>query len=256
MTRPTSFLLFFAVIIATSSACTRYFVGQPVQLRSVAISDTVTAPETALSQQVGAYLQPYRDSLGVRMNTVLAQSPRRLTKGRPESELGNLMADILRTMGAQRLATPVDVAVTNSGGIRTDLPAGNITVGDVYQVMPFDNELVALTLSGPTMQKVAQYIAQRQEPQSGLQLTLSKTSNQLTELLINGKPIDVQKTYILITSDYMATSSDMANIVKDAQKYQVLGYLMRDALVDYLRQKGQQNQAIDPKRDGRTRIVD
>ena len=162
------------------------------------------------------------------------------------------MADILREMGQERLGKSVDVAITNNGGIRTDFPAGNITLGNVYEVMPFDNELVAITLTGETMKKVVDYLAQRREPQSGLKLVIDKASNKATEVLIGGKPLDLQATYVLVTSDYMATSSDMASIVKNNKSYQVLNYLMRDAIADYLRRKGQQNQDIDPKKDGRT----
>lgn len=245
-------VLSLALIAISFTSCTRYFIGKPVQLRPITVSDTVSAPASALSQKVASYLQPYHDSLDARMNTVLVKSPRRLSKGFPESELGNLMADILREMGQERLGKSVDVAITNNGGIRTDFPAGNITLGNVYEVMPFDNELVAITLTGETMKKVVDYLAQRREPQSGLKLVIDKASNKANEVLIGGKPLDLQATYVLVTSDYMATSSDMASIVKNNKSYQVLNYLMRDAIADYLRRKGQQNQDIDPKKDGRT----
>lgn len=244
-------LLFF---IATFTSCTRYFIVQPVQLKPVVVSDTVSVAASPLSQKVAIYLQPYHDSLDAQMNSVLVQSPRRLTKGIPESELGNLMADMLHEMGSERFGKPIDVATTNNGGIRTDLPAGNVTLGHVFEVMPFDNELVVLTLPGETMQKAIEYIAQRKEPQSGLKLTIDKATNQLKEALINGQPIDLKKTYTLLTSDYMATSSDLAPIVKNNQGYQIINYLMRDAIADYLRRKGKQNQMIDPKKDGRTTV--
>ncbi|MFN8347233.1 MAG: 5'-nucleotidase [Spirosomataceae bacterium] len=238
------------------SSCTSYFISKPAQMRAVVVSDTVTAAESPLSRQISAYLAPFHDSMYVRMNTVLVKSPRRLSKGVPESELGNLMADILREMGQEKYGKPVDVAITNNGGIRTDFPAGNITLGNVYEVMPFDNELVAITLSGETMKKVIDYLAQRKEPQSGLTLVIDKATNQPKEVLIGGKPLDRQRTYTLVTSDYMAISSDMAAIVKTNQGFQILGYLMRDAIADYLRRKGQQNQELDPKKDGRTKVVE
>ena len=250
MMRKNIFILTLSVLSFT--ACTRYFISKPVQLRPIAISDTLAAPSSALSQQISAYLQPYHDSLEARMTTVLVKSPRRLTKGGAESELGNLMADILREMGQERYGKPVDLAITNNGGIRTDFPAGNVTLGNVYEVMPFDNELVALTLSGETMQKVIDYLAQRKEPQSGLKLVIDKTTNKPIEALIGGKPLDLKGTYTLITSDYMAVSSDMAAIVKNNQGFQVLQYLMRDAIADYLRRKGKQNEELNPKKDGRT----
>ncbi|WP_428657391.1 5'-nucleotidase C-terminal domain-containing protein [Runella sp.] len=245
-------ILLIALFAFSFTACTRYFIGKPAQLRSIAVSDTTSAPSSALSQQIAAYLQPYHDSLDARMNAVLVKSPRRITKGGPESELGNLMSDILREMGQERLGKPVDLAITNNGGIRADFPAGNITLGNVYEIMPFDNELVALTLSGETMQKVIEYLAQRKEPQSGLKLVIDKASNKPVEVLIGGKPLDLQKTYTLITSDYLAISSDMAPIVKNNKGFEVLHYLMRDSIADYLRRKGQQNQELDPKKDGRT----
>ncbi|AXE18025.1 hypothetical protein DR864_09895 [Runella rosea] len=247
-------ILLIALFAASLTACTRYFIAKPVQLRPIAVSDTASAPSGALSLQIAAYLQPYRDSLETNMNTVLVKSPRRLSKGVPESELGNLMADILREMGQERLGKPVDVAITNSGGIRTDFPAGNITLGNVYEVMPFDNELVAITLSGETMQKVIEYLAQRKEPQSGVKLVIDKATNKPLEATIGGKPLDLKQTYTLITSDYMAVSSDMAAIVKNNQGFQILRYLMRDAIADYLRRKGQQNQELNPTKDGRTTV--
>jgi len=250
------FVLPLALIALSLGACTRYFVGKPVKLQPITISDTTTAPTSGLSQTVASYLKPYHDTLDAQMTSVLTTSPRRLTKGVPESELGNLMVDIFREMGQERYGKPIDLAITNNGGIRTDLPQGNITLGKVYEVMPFDNDLVVLTVSGTTMQKVVEYIAQRKEPQSGLRLVVDKATNKPKEVLIGNKPIDNQQTYTIITSDYMAMSSDMAPIVKNNQGYQALNYLMRDAMADYLRRKGKQGQAIDPQKDGRTTVVE
>ncbi|MDF7817997.1 5'-nucleotidase [Runella sp. MFBS21] len=244
--------LALAVIAVVFTSCTRYFVGKPVQLTPIAISDTISAPTSPLSEKVSSYLRPFHDSLDARMNTVLVKSPRRLSKGLPESELGNLMADILREMGQEKYGKPVDVAITNSGGIRTDFPAGNVTLGNVYEVMPFDNELVAITVSGEVMQKVIEYVAQRKEPQSGLKLVVDKATNKPIEALIGGKSLDLQGTYTIITSDYMALSSDMASVVKTNKGFVILNYLMRDAIADYLRRKGQQNQELNPQKDGRT----
>ncbi|MFN4147093.1 MAG: 5'-nucleotidase C-terminal domain-containing protein [Runella sp.] len=239
------------LLLFLGSSCTRYFIGQPLQMKPVVVSDTTTAPTTVLSQQISSYLRPYQDSLQAQMNTVLANSPKRIGKGRPESELGNLFTDLLLQQGQQRYGKPIHVMLTNNGGLRTDLPAGNITLGQVYELMPFDNALVVLTLSGPTMQKAMLYIAQRQEPQSGLRLRFNKMTNQLTEALVNGQPFDANRTYTLLTSDYMATSTDFATIAKEAQQYEILNYLMRDALADGLRQQGQSNQPLNPRLDGR-----
>src|SRR5690606_26525786 len=72
----------------------------------------------------------------------VAESARRLTRSGAQNPLGNLIAD------AQRWAARADVAVMNNGGIRADLPAGEVDYGDVYSVQPFGNTLVRLTVSG------------------------------------------------------------------------------------------------------------
>ncbi|TAH09668.1 MAG: hypothetical protein EAZ14_08725 [Runella slithyformis] len=69
-----------------------------------------------------------------------------------------------------------------------------------------------------------------------------------------GQPIDLQRNYTLITSDYVATSSDYAALFKNAVKYEALNYLMRDAILDYLRRKGQQKEVLNPQKDGRTSV--
>ncbi|MFN3380491.1 MAG: hypothetical protein ACK41O_13620, partial [Runella zeae] len=71
--------LALAVIAVAFTSCTRYFVGKPIQLTPIAISDTISAPTSPLSEKVSSYLRPFHDSLDARMNTVLVKSPRRLS---------------------------------------------------------------------------------------------------------------------------------------------------------------------------------
>ncbi|TAF22946.1 MAG: hypothetical protein EAZ70_13510, partial [Runella slithyformis] len=216
-------------------SCTRYFAPQQPGVQLVAVGDTTSAPVSAVSQRVAAYIKPYHDSLDAGMNTVLVQSAKRLAKGQPESELGNLLCDLFVEMGSQKYGKPIDVALTNSGGVRTEWQAGGISTGNVYEMMPFDNALVVVTLSGAQMRAFAEEFAKKKDPQAGMKIAIERGSNQVLELSVGGQPIDLQRNYTLITSDYVATSSDYAALFKNAVKYEALNYLMRDAILDYLR---------------------
>ena len=246
-------LIYFTLFVSLVS-CQRYFAPQQQQTRLLAVSDTTSATQTAMSQRVATYIKPYHDSLDAGMNAVLIRSTKRLAKGQPESEMGNLLCDLFLGMGCEKYGQPIDVALTNSGGIRTEWQAGNINVGNVYEVMPFDNALVVLTLSGQNMKLFVEEFARRKDPQAGMKVVIESGTNQPLETLIGGQPLDLQRNYTLITSDYVANSSDYAKIFKNRVDYKVLNYLMRDAILDYLRRKGQQNVVLDPQKDGRTSI--
>lgn len=233
----------------------RYFaVRQAPQPALIAVTDTSARDvDPALARALEEYLEPFADSLNDVMNTVLVKSAQRLRKGEPESALGNLMADVLLELGREKAGKPIDLAMTNSGGIRAELPAGNITRGNAFEVMPFDNAVVLLTLPGPVMRQFIDFIAQDRDPQAGLKLVIDQPTGTVASVLINGQPLDTTRTYTVITSDYVAQSSQAAPILKAATTYQPLDLLYRDALIEYLRRRGQRGETLNPQKDGRTR---
>jgi 2',3'-cyclic-nucleotide 2'-phosphodiesterase (5'-nucleotidase family) len=250
--RYNNYLLFFVSILLVG--CTKYFKPTDKHTQIIAVSDSLQLPESAVSQKVSAYLSPLHDTLDARMNGVLVKSAKRLRKGQPESELGNVLTDFMLDMARERSGKPIAVAMTNSGGIRTELPEGNVTLGNVFEIMPFDNELVLVEVSGEVMQQFAEYIAARKEPQAGMKLIIDSKSNKINELSINGAPLDVHKTYWIVTSDYIVNSSDASKILKNRINYEPLKMLMRDAFAEGFRRMGNKNQVLNPKKDGRTVI--
>lgn len=247
---------FFLLLPALFVACQRpYFAQKEAKPSLLAVSDTSSrSAEGPLVAQTAAYLRPLHDSLERTMNAVLVQSAQRLRKGQPESELGNLMTDLMLEMGREKWGKPLDAAMTNSGGLRSELPAGPVTMGNAFEMMPFDNTLVVLTLNGPTMRQFAEYLADRKEPQAGLRLVVDKTSGKLREFTVGGQSFDATRTYTLITTDYIANSSDAAAFLKNRLAYDDIHYLYRDAIADYLRRKGQRGETLNPQKDGRIKV--
>lgn len=210
--------------------------------------DSVTAPANA---SVARFLTPYRQGLEKTMNEVLTHSTGRIEKGQPDGPLNDILTDALLQQSIQRYGKPIDCSHLNFGGIRNNLPEGNITTGSVFEVMPFDNQLVVLTLTGDMLQQLLDHFSSGNKlVVGGLRAKLQNGKAQ-SVMFTNGRTLQPGETYTVVTSDYIADGGDNANFLKNAVKRETLNYLMRDALIDYFRQQGKTGQPLTPTSDGR-----
>ena len=116
-------------------------------------------------------IAPYKQLKEESMNVVIGESTETIEIGKPESKLTNLIADILLTE-ARKYIPDTDMAITNIGGIRRPLYQGNITIGDVFEILPFDNALLVFEYKGSTIIRLADAIATKGgESISGMTLT-------------------------------------------------------------------------------------
>ena len=108
------------------------------------------------------------------MNDVIGQAEISLDKKQPKCTLGNFMVDALYVMGAEKYNTKVDAAFINYGGIRlTQLPAGNITNGKIFELMPFDNLLILPKTEGISITAVAgYYCCEKRWPVAGITMQI------------------------------------------------------------------------------------
>lgn len=205
-------------------------------------------------EEIKKFISPYADSLGKTMNEVLIISTQPLTKDQPESVLGNMVADIvLKTANDKYKAIggdKIDMCVLNNGGLRTSLPQGDITTGKLFELMPFENEMVVLTLTGEKMRDLFDYIAAAGGvPVSNIKLGIRDA--QAHSIKIGGEDFDVTKMYKVVTSDYLSTGGDKMSFFKEPVKTEVLKYRLRDALIDYLKAEGKQGKKLTVNLDGR-----
>lgn len=190
-----------------------------------------------------AFLQPYADSVNNSMNIFLANLDSPLTKSWPECSLGSFMTDAYLEMAKKKFGKQVDMAFMNTGGIRMNqLTPGPITKGKIYELMPFDNLMVLVEMDGVQLQGFLDHIASRGGwPVSGGSYTIA--NKKATNVLVNGKPLISTQKYTIATSDYVANGGDDSNVMKTLVQ-QNIGYLQRDALLDYAMQFGKQNKSI------------
>ena len=212
---------------------------------SVAVSGYQIDGNAKKDSSMSAYLSTFRDSVSKSMNVVIGFSVNGLSKHQPESGLGNFMCDALKTMGEKVFKQSIDAAFVNYGGVRSYLPKGNITTGNVFELMPFDNILVLQRVKGDSLLSFLNHIADKNGwPTSGI--TMGIKDKKAANVLINGKPISADSTYTIANSDYVANGGDNTNMLKVFSRISK-GYLVRDALLAYVKLLTDAGQSIDAK---------
>jgi 2',3'-cyclic-nucleotide 2'-phosphodiesterase (5'-nucleotidase family) len=195
-------------------------------------------------------IHPYREKMNEEMGEVIGVTLTDLTKAQPECNLGNFMADALMTAAKREYGIQPDAAFMNYGGIRLPLiKAGPVTTGRIYELFPFDNLLVLVTIKGEVFQTFLDHIASRGGwPVSGMHMQIR--DKKAVNVMIDGKPIQPQKDYVIAIGDYTANGGDDAVMLKGLPQ-QNKGYLMRDAILSYLhnlQKEGKSLNAVIEKR--------
>jgi hypothetical protein len=246
-------LVCFASLFAFVGCRTKSFVRvQEVKQSSVPLGKG--APEDSVAIRL---IRPYKVQIDREMNAVLIQSDAEAVKGMPEGTLGNLVCDlVLSRVGEYASAKGLkpDFVLLNNGGLRTSLPSGAITLGKVFELMPFENEVVAVTLSGAKTLECLHYIARSKGmPVAGLRAVL--TDSTCAEIEIQGKPFDSNRSYVVITSDYLAYGGDKMRFFANPENYQLLGIKLRDLLVEGMTSLNREGKTLQPKKDRRLTYV-
>lgn len=232
------------------SACSRPLAITQVSYQERRMTDTLTAYD----QRTEEIIRPFRDSMQMEMKQVLVISDTILTKQAPESDLGNLLAEIMLDKARSYSHRSVDLAVINLGGIRiSQLPAGNITTEKVFELMPFDNKIVLLEIDGATLQKLFDRMATAGGiPIAGARYVID--AGKAVQINIQGRSLDPAGTYTLAISDYLASGGDNLDILKPIPQINT-GALMRDAFIGGFREMNAKGRHLKSLRDGRVSII-
>lgn len=185
---------------------------QGKELRSATYEGLPVTP----SQPVMAALAPHIAQASAKRSSVLGVTtavrlPRHF---KAESPLGQFLADLTRGAAATATGQTVDLALQNGGGIRNELPAGKLTYGDLFEVMPFDNRLALVKMPGHALIDLFRRNLLGSHgvliPSSGYRIESRCEGGELKVDLIqeNGKPIDPSRIYTVATSDFLALGGD------------------------------------------------
>lgn len=187
-------------------------------------------------------IAPYKEQLDAEMNVVLGIIAEDMNKAKPNSNLGNWFADLLQNIANIEYKGYVDFAVQNYGGLRVPTVAkGDLTVGDIYEVMPFDNKLVVLNLSGPKTMMLLNRIADYGGWPISSNLQFRIEDEKAVDIMIKGEPFDINKTYRVALPDYTANGGDRCTFLKE-EKQEDCGKMIRDLIIEYF----QNNRPTEP----------
>ena len=155
MKRNSTFIAFLAVLMMAVSACRSHYEVAGMQRSRILVDSRYDIQTDA---QVTAFLAPYKHIVDSVMGPVVGRSAKYMTAKRPEGTLSNLLADIL-VWAAKDYNEQPDLGLYNMGGVRADLPKGEITYGDVLDIAPFENKIAFVTMSGDALLELFGQIA-------------------------------------------------------------------------------------------------
>lgn len=233
------------LVLVANLSCTTTYQSQSLQYKSYRITDTISKNSAALSM-----LQPYSDNVNKTMNEVVGIAEISLEKKQPECTLGNFLADAFLVMAQEKYNTRADIALINFGGMRlTQLPKGEVTNGKIFELMPFDNLLILQKVRGDILQQFLDLIAAKGGwPVAGM--TMQIKDKKAINVTIGGKPLDPTATYTIVNSDFIANGGDNADMLRPIPQI-TNGYLMRDAIFDYIKKLKSQGKNITAKIENR-----
>ncbi len=249
--RLTPFLASLLLAAAVAAGCQR----APYQptARFAPVTSQVVGKAQAEDAAVAAFIAPYHDKVTAQMQAVLGTAPVALTKNAGESPLSNFVADLQRQRASQALKEPIALGVMTNGGLRTGLPAGPITLGSVFELMPFENELVVLDAPGPVVQQLFDYAAHIKMAVSGATYTVTFDGFP-RDIRIGGELFDVNqnRTWSIAISDYLATGGDNMVFFKSIVPRHT-SVLLRAAIADHIRDLTAAGKPVTAKVEGRVR---
>lgn len=179
-------------------------------------------------------IKPYSDAIEIEMSKQIAYTKKVLTKKGLESLLGNFVTDLcLKIVNEKDSIEKANMCVMNKGGLRTDLAVGGITIGDIYSLMPFENELVIVELNKEELNNLFKHIAIRGEPFSGAKIILDSTNLISASINYSDANEHIKNNQIrILTSDYLANGGDNMKFFI-GKKQEKIGLKVRDAIILY-----------------------
>ena len=216
---------------ATSGAADRdEFRLQTAPVSYVGVTDTLPVDSATESLISG-----YRDQLIVEMSRVIGIATAQIDEAQPEGALGNLVADAMLSAIQTLVDDTVHIAVTNNGGIRVPIREGAITVGEIFEVAPFENFLAVVNLSGAELQALADDIAQAGgEPIAGFNFHIDGATGKAGGVRVGNEPLRAGGTYRLVTLDYLLDGGDTMRTLWAARPRVTTNLTLRDAIVQFI----------------------
>lgn len=205
-------------------------------------------------------LKPYSGKVRA-LNVVIGRLDGELKKGGVGAgSLGNFVTDGIRSQASLKLGKPVLLAVTNSGGLRKNTIApGELRASDIFELMPFENALVQVDLTGEQLAKLLSVILEAKDAQSGAKIRYRMNGDKpemVAVKLLDARgretEIDPNMTYSVVTIDYLLNlGTGRYSLLQGGKNPTPLGLTLRDALMNHVKAKTAAGRTVHEALDGR-----
>ncbi|NMR34815.1 bifunctional NAD pyrophosphatase/5'-nucleotidase [Chryseobacterium aquaticum] len=243
--------LLLGIALVSLSAC---------KTTSLQVANVQTPQNISINQEIKNdeefvnVINPYKEKLDKEMNQKISHTNVDLTKQGDNSNLGNLLADYTfdgaNEWTKTNLKKNVDAALINIGGIRTTIGKGDILLRNVFEVMPFENEVIIVKIKGTDLQGLFDYYAKNQVNNPVSHLYIETNNGKLSKTLIDGKPVNPSQEYYIATSDYLALGGDNMKFFSKGELIPT-GIKLRDLFIEYFKKSSE----IDPKEEIRLNFI-
>uniref|UniRef100_UPI004047D5FD 5'-nucleotidase C-terminal domain-containing protein n=1 Tax=Flavobacterium sp. TaxID=239 RepID=UPI004047D5FD len=198
-------LLTFNFIISCKSASSYQTIT--VEGKKIGITD-----KNGENEAIASYVKPYGENINNDLNSVLAYCPETQNKN-------------------------IDICLLNHGGIRSVIAKGDVTTRTAFEVMPFENSLIIVGLTGKEIKALAEYIIKEKKPHPlyGMKIYIDSTNSTINKIEIKNQPVIESQLYYVATSDYLANGGDNMTFFKNSTIKFDMEYKLRNMLIDYFK---------------------
>ncbi|MFD2909357.1 5'-nucleotidase C-terminal domain-containing protein [Flavobacterium ardleyense] len=237
----TTYFRYFVILLTFSffiSCKTGEYYNYKVEGKKIGVTDA-----NGDNDKIETYIAPYRENITKDLDNVLAFSPETLdkSKGKWQTTIGNLLAKVVFDLGnpifEKREQKRIDFCLLNHGGIRSIIPQGDVTTRTAFEVMPFENTLIVVGLTGKKVKEMADYFMKENKPHPlyGIEIHVDKNTLKVKKIEINGKEVEDDRLYYVATNDYLANGGDSMIFFRDSDIKFDLDYKLRNILIDYFK---------------------
>ena len=190
------------------------------------------------------------------VKTVVAHSAKELTRERPEGGLTNWSADVLLAIAEKELGKKPDVSILNFGGIRTDMPSGDVMKDDIMSMFPFKNTVVSVDVKGSDLRALFEKMVSEGgfQVMGGIRAVIQ--GGELISCEVGGRQIQDEAVYNVATISFLLDGGDRLNLREPALKVYESERYIGELVLEYVMELEAQGKLIDADKDGRIRDLD
>ncbi len=247
-------MILWVVVPLLLASCKQHYEVASVQRSRILVDSRYDAQP---DQRAAEFLKPYKHIVDSVMGPVVGRSAKYMTAQRPEGTLSNLLADIL-VWAAKDYNEKPDFGVYNMGGVRADLPKGEVTYGDVLDIAPFENKIAFATLSGAEVMSLFSEMASSggEGVSHSVRLVITK-DGKLESATIDGQSVNPQREYRVATIDYLLGGTDKMTTFarsRNINSPKEASNNTRFIIMNYFRDMQKQGREVDANIEGRIKV--